>query len=235
MKPAIEITSRCNFSCQFCPYRQGNDSPDKGDMDFELFKEIVDMVESRSDELMLFNRGEPFMHPRVYDMIEYAHPKLPLVIATNAVLVDVDRLYDLIDWGYSTTIAVSFQAGHWKTYKKITQTSGNQFKIAKKKLVELQKKKPDNINLYTKMVMCKQNQGQEKYIKKFADSLVLIEDSNQPNPHGYTDCTQPTQTPTWSWDGTQRVCCRTLAEATPENINKGVNRQLDDCKNCAIR
>lgn len=231
MKPAIEITNACNLNCEFCPYRYDKRKTGKiGYMKMDVFKQLIDTLESQTEEFMLFNRGEPFMHHMIYEMIEYANAKKPVIIATNGTLVNVEQLYAIPG---KKTIAVSIQAGDRKTYKKIT--GADMFNRVKKTLIELQEKEPNDVYVYSKLVKCKSNNGQITNVKRFAKNLVVVEDSNQPNPFGFEDCTQPVLVPTWSWDGQRRVCCRSQIKYSVANLNKGLRRQLKDCKNCAIR
>ena len=89
---AIELTSRCNNKCQMCPYRLGGESPDLGDMDFEVFKKIVD--ENPAEEICLFNRGEPFLYPKIYDVINYIGDRAKIVISTNGIAIDAKRFFE---------------------------------------------------------------------------------------------------------------------------------------------
>ncbi len=67
-KVQIEITNRCNMDCPMCPRE---DLPlDLEHMDWDLFTRVVGDLRNR-EEITLTGWGEPFLHPRVFDMIAY--------------------------------------------------------------------------------------------------------------------------------------------------------------------
>ena len=227
MKPAIEVTSFCNLRCKFCPFQ--HHEIDKGFMDMGLFKRLVDELAPVSEALMLFNRGEPFLHPRIYQMIEYANARCPIILATNAILVNVKKLYSIKG---KKTIAVSCPAGNRETYEKLTTVDA--FETVKGKIKELQKKKPDDTELYVKMVRQPENEGQDEKLREFCDNVVVIDDSNIPKD--YLVCTQPDTVPVYRYDGRKVVCCRDWEGKYDWHIYKeqAKKRRLDICKNCGI-
>ena len=84
----IETTSRCNLSCTLCPNKD-LDGEQKGDMDLDLYKKIIDEAKDFVYEVNLFHRGEPLLHPDIIDMIEYAKKSgLKTRIHTNGVLLN---------------------------------------------------------------------------------------------------------------------------------------------------
>ena len=68
----IESTAKCNLSCTMCP---GTDllTLGKGNMDFGLYKKIVDAVNPVFLTLAQF--GEPLLHPKIVEMVRYARNK----------------------------------------------------------------------------------------------------------------------------------------------------------------
>jgi len=79
----IETTTRCNASCIYC----GNKDVPKMDMDFGLYKRIVDVTPcvKRIDPL---SRGEPLMYPFIVEAIVYAKSKgKEVVVHTNGSLL----------------------------------------------------------------------------------------------------------------------------------------------------
>lgn len=89
----LELTSRCNLGCLFCPRHQTDMTP--GDMSETLFQRIVDEAagQCRADAppvaLALFFRGESLLHPRLGAMIRYAKERGlgPLQLASNGFLL----------------------------------------------------------------------------------------------------------------------------------------------------
>lgn len=97
----IETTNACNLRCPFCAVSHKNWGPYKqGYMDLTLFKRIVDEgVESGLCSIKLSLRGEPMLHPELFEMIQYAKGKgiLDIYFNTNATLLDGYRINRLID------------------------------------------------------------------------------------------------------------------------------------------
>lgn len=71
----IEISSACNLRCPMC-YTITDEFKEKiqvGLMDIELFKKLVDECkEFKPYSIRISFRGEAFLHPNVFEMIEYA-------------------------------------------------------------------------------------------------------------------------------------------------------------------
>ena len=70
----IEPVSTCNLRCHFCfqTDKSFTKKPFMGVMKFELFKEIIDEAESLGvGAITIASRGEPTMHKRFEDMLNY--------------------------------------------------------------------------------------------------------------------------------------------------------------------
>lgn len=68
---AIEVTNVCNGSCLLCPVGQGRRSRPLGFMDWDRFRRVLDDITPYARFVGLYNWGDPLLHPRLYDMIEY--------------------------------------------------------------------------------------------------------------------------------------------------------------------
>jgi len=79
----IEPSTHCNLRCAFCPVTTGLDRP-TGYMDLDMFKKIIDEVGDYVFLILLWDWGEPFLNPSVYDMISYAKKRgIKIVSSTN--------------------------------------------------------------------------------------------------------------------------------------------------------
>lgn len=80
----IEPVGQCNLRCRMCPvaYR-GEGGPGKPSalMPYETFREIVDAFPALA-ELQLQGMGEPFLHPRFFEMVRYAVAR-GVTVSTN--------------------------------------------------------------------------------------------------------------------------------------------------------
>ncbi|QPJ66746.1 MAG: radical SAM protein [Candidatus Nitrohelix vancouverensis] len=62
----IEITNRCNMDCPMCP--REDLEIDLEHMEWEKFTAVLDRL-TGTEDVTLTGWGEPFLHPRVFDMI----------------------------------------------------------------------------------------------------------------------------------------------------------------------
>lgn len=70
----VELTSYCNYKCVMCPNKDLK-KEDKGFMEIELFKKIVDEAQDFIFDINLAHRGESMLHPQLIEAIEYAKKK----------------------------------------------------------------------------------------------------------------------------------------------------------------
>ncbi len=61
----IEITNKCNLSCEFCP----KDNLEKRDMKIEEFEEILKKINKYTEYIYLHVKGEPLIHPQFSEII----------------------------------------------------------------------------------------------------------------------------------------------------------------------
>ncbi len=115
----IETAAICDLACPFC-FRESLATPDKI-ISIKLFKKIVDQaVDMGVPSIKLNWRGEPLMHPKLYQMIEYAKHKgiLETIINTNATHLSPKISRRLIESGLDFMI-YSFDGGTKETYEKM--------------------------------------------------------------------------------------------------------------------
>jgi MoaA/NifB/PqqE/SkfB family radical SAM enzyme len=127
----IESTNVCNLSCIMCPTGRKEQVRKKGYMDFELFKSIVDEMAPWVQATTLHIWGEPLLHPRLIDMIDYCRKKgLRSEISTNATLLNEELSQHILDAGLGA-IYLCLDGMRPETYEMIRvnadyeQTNGN--------------------------------------------------------------------------------------------------------------
>jgi MoaA/NifB/PqqE/SkfB family radical SAM enzyme len=85
----IELTNVCNFDCTFCPKQEMTRTYEY--MDFERVCGIIDEIaEYKMAEKITFHvMGEPFMHPRFFEILEHAAERgVKTGITTNGTYLD---------------------------------------------------------------------------------------------------------------------------------------------------
>jgi radical SAM protein with 4Fe4S-binding SPASM domain len=103
----IEITRRCNLNCITCFVRHG-----KG-RNKELTKlQIYDIIDDAREfygESIHLTGGEPFVHPDIFDVIEYGRKSgyQNVIINTNGTLLNEDNIRRLREFGGFLHLTVS--------------------------------------------------------------------------------------------------------------------------------
>src|SRR3989344_1168171 len=81
----------CNLHCKLCPVGLGDDGRNRGMMDFEIFKQIIDECGEYLYRIHLYNWGEPFLNKRIFDMIKYAKKQnIQIIISSNLNIFNED-------------------------------------------------------------------------------------------------------------------------------------------------
>jgi len=113
----VELSSRCNLKCRFC-VNKNLPLHHKGDMDFSLYKKIIDEVSGKVHDVNLFHRGEPLLNKNIIPMIAYASKNgVKTRIHTNATLMDKELSSNMILAGLDL-ISFSFDGYTKEIYEK---------------------------------------------------------------------------------------------------------------------
>jgi radical SAM protein with 4Fe4S-binding SPASM domain len=117
----IEPVGQCNLRCQMCSIQFRQDGPPYGPpafMAFETFTYIIDNF-TGLERLHLQGLGEPMMHPRFFDMIEYAARKgIKVSTNSNLTLLNERRAERCVKSGLDD-LSVSIDGANAETYERI--------------------------------------------------------------------------------------------------------------------
>lgn len=115
----MELTNVCNFQCIMCPNGKGLMKREKGFMDYELAKKIIDEMAPHVGTIVLHVWGESLLHPRIFDIIKYCHKyNVRTELSTNTSLLDENVIKGLIDSGLSV-IYLCIDGATKETYEYI--------------------------------------------------------------------------------------------------------------------
>lgn len=169
----IEPTNLCNLSCSLCPVTEGMDRS-SGNMDFDVFKKIINDVGDYVFIIILWDWGEPFLNKSIYDMIRYAKTRnIKIVSSTNGHIFSAgDHAEKVVRSGLDSLIFAldGISQDAYERYRK----GGNINKILSgiKRVVaakrKLNSKKPF-INL--RFIVMEHNEHEIPKLKDFAKSL----------------------------------------------------------------
>ena len=126
---AIESTNHCNLRCVMCP-RGEPDIMDRalGHMADAVFRKLVDEWEFFTEPCWFHLFGEPLMHPRLFDHIEYAKQAgVPnLGISSNVTMLTKMKGAAILDSGLDTII-LSIDGSDKTTYERIRKSAAFTF------------------------------------------------------------------------------------------------------------
>jgi Fe-coproporphyrin III synthase len=85
------ITRTCNLRCVHC-YSDSMAAKYPGELSWEQMKGVVDDLADYQIPSLLFSGGEPLIHPRFFELVDYATEKgLKLTISTNGTLITPEK------------------------------------------------------------------------------------------------------------------------------------------------
>ena len=117
----IEPVGQCNLRCQMCSIQFRHDGPPYGPpafMAFETFTRIIEQFQGLR-ELHLQGLGEPMMHPRFFDMVEYAANRgITVTTNSNITLLTERRAVRCVTSGLNC-IHISLDGATAETYERI--------------------------------------------------------------------------------------------------------------------
>jgi len=129
----IDPYHRCNANCVHCwVHTPGVSHPKEyydQNLDIEKFKRIADDLSDLKVDLIIFQGdGEPLLHPRFFDMVEYARRKgIKVSFFTNGIALNGEAAEKAVKYGIEE-IFCSLPAGTDATFAKInTKQTANTF------------------------------------------------------------------------------------------------------------
>ena len=138
----VDITEVCNLGCIHCAHPKFKISTayNKRMLSENLNKKMVDEVAKYGKNITKYIRytsnGEPLVHPKSYEMIQYAVEKsgTKVTLTTNGTLLNEKKMEKLLKTGLHM-IDISLDAFSDKVYKSVR--IGGDLKITKKNVLRL--------------------------------------------------------------------------------------------------
>jgi radical SAM protein with 4Fe4S-binding SPASM domain len=113
----VEISSRCNLRCPVCPNKDLS-IEQKGDMDWPLFKRVIDQGRDFAFEINLHHRGESLLHPEIGRYIKYAAAQgIVSKLHTNGTLLNREMSEGILASGLQR-LSISFDGFSAAVYEK---------------------------------------------------------------------------------------------------------------------
>ncbi|MCP3999680.1 MAG: hypothetical protein GY727_02085, partial [Gammaproteobacteria bacterium] len=93
------VTTACNLHCPACPTGTRSLGRTSEHLDFDLYCKAVDDLRRSLLFMLFWDWGEPFMHPKLTEMIRYAwKSQIQTVVSTNAnVANSIEQIERFVD------------------------------------------------------------------------------------------------------------------------------------------
>jgi len=119
----VEITTRCNLTCQMCVKQSWDNGIHEGDMSMETFMAMAPAF-PHLEAMILNGIGESLLHPKLEEFIRIAKGAMPkgswVGFQSNGLLLDAQRALSLIEAGLDK-ICLSLDAICPDTFRKIRE------------------------------------------------------------------------------------------------------------------
>ncbi|HIJ83387.1 MAG: Radical SAM protein [Magnetococcales bacterium] len=224
----LEPTNNCNLKCVMCPTGMDMLRVDKGFMDFDLYKKIIDEIKGYASAVTLAVAGESLYHPQFFAMSRYAADQgIKPILNTNATMLTPKKAEMLLESGV-TSISFAFDGFNKGQYEKARV--GAQFEKTLGNILyflELKKKKGKKLPYCVLSILmlgleeCTPEE-QVEFLARFKDLIdeVRVREvstwgssfknstafSFRPNPVYYPPCSRLWSTGVISWNGTVLPC-----------------------------
>jgi radical SAM protein with 4Fe4S-binding SPASM domain len=238
----IESTAKCNLLCPMC-LRERVYVPPR-DMDFSLFRKIIDEAESFLEFAVPYGMGEPLLNPEIYEMIAYCRRRgIPTGISTNGTILTEESGRKLIDAGLNYLI-FAFDGATRETFE--TYRKGASFDKVRENILgflKIKKAMRSKIFCAVQMVALKDNRTEAQafvrmWRREGIDEIRIKKDEihNEGSAiPGATRHQQPMKHPCYHlwrgpmfihYDGTVFPCCYTYPEEAVGNIRRSSLKEI---------
>ena len=168
-----EPTNNCNLHCLECPSGNESSKRNKGNIDFESYKKIIDEVKDYIIYQMIYFQGESFLNPDFFNLIKYVdNNKIYTSTSTNGHFLTPENCEKIVKSGLKKII-ISIDGTTQETYEKyrIGGTLENVTEGIKNLVLFKQQVKSKYPIVHIQFLVLKHNEHQIKEIKSLAKSL----------------------------------------------------------------
>jgi len=231
----IEPTNHCNLRCQMCPHGEKDAELDKGFMEIDLFKRLVQEASGFGADVNLFMGGESLLHPRINEMIAYCKSQgVPSRLYTNATLLNDKKSEEIIKAGldhitfsFDGTDKTSYEAyrkgaGFDKTLENVRRFLDKKKTVRGRKpyvviqSMEFQEHSDQRISKAEfKKMFDRKMVNRFTFIEPHSFAGVYKADPVKKQARRYSPCAFLWYSMSISWDGTVVPCCIDLFKKYP--------------------
>lgn len=169
----LEPTNICNLKCVLCPVTEGLKRP-SGHMELNTFKKIIDEIGQYLFIIILWDWGEPFLNPSIYDMISYAKRRgIGIISSTNGQIFARESHAEKLVRSGIDSIIFSVDGVTQQTYEQYRQGGDlNRVLAGIRRVVEVKRALNSKTPLIDfRFIVMKHNEHEIPRLKDFAKSL----------------------------------------------------------------
>jgi radical SAM protein with 4Fe4S-binding SPASM domain len=174
---SIEPTTSCNLRCPECPSGLRNFTRPTGMLDVLFYQNLIDQISDHLWYLTFYFQGEPYLHPKFTEMVNYAvSKKIYTATSTNAHFISDENAKKTIESGLHRLI-ISVDGATQETYSQY-RVGGQLEKVidGTKKILEWKKKlKSKTPCVIFQFLVVKPNEHEIKKIQEMAQTLGVDE------------------------------------------------------------
>ncbi|MFA5755218.1 MAG: radical SAM protein [Candidatus Paceibacterota bacterium] len=163
----VSLSGVCNHRCRFCAFDYLGYN--EGFADFRNLKRVInDMTKGRVKSILFSGEGEPLLHPKVKEIIQYTSSQgIDVALSTNGTFLTEDvskNILPFLKW-----LKVSIDAGTAKTHIKIHRPKMQDFDQIMnniQKVAKIKKKKKLECTLGGQLILLPDNYEEVKILAK---------------------------------------------------------------------
>lgn len=243
----IEPTNRCNLRCKGCLHADGRPELKQkgilGQIDFSLFKKIVDELDQYLLKVSLYSMGEPLLYPNIAEMIKYLSDKnIGSTISSNLNYLPKELAKKIVR-NQLTHLIISLDGPNKKTYNNY-RIGGNFEKVISNIKLICSEKKNQNSKypvIEIQMIKFKHTKQEDiikmkKLVKELGANRLNLKDDVSPRYYKPAPvegkCFWLYGNPSISSDGDLEPCCnfykhknQSFGDTTKNSINEIYNNE----------
>lgn len=177
MTLSVEPTTACNLRCPECPSGLRAFSRPVGTISDDFYRQVVEEMADTLIFMILYFQGEPYIHPRFLEMVNFAHrKKIYTITSTNGHFLSEENAIKTVESGLDRLI-ISIDGSTQEVYETYRK-SGDLEKVLEgtRNLIRARKKlRSGNPHIIFQTLVFETNRHQIPEIQKLAKKLGVDE------------------------------------------------------------
>lgn len=169
----IDPINVCNLRCPLCPTGLGILGRKRGMMALDKFQSLIDQISAYAYLVELYNWGEPFLHPQIFEMVQYASSKRIVVkISSNLNHFNQEMAVKTIDSGLDWLL-ISIDGSTQEVYEKYRRGGNLEKVFANIEMLAAEKKKRNVRHpfIVARILVNKYNENQVEQLRKKCEQI----------------------------------------------------------------